>query len=188
MTPGVHDVILYLTTNAELAGRFRVYLNNLQQGGDEDLASRNSLNIEPAELTKRIDEYASAGVFESVSVSGKPISPKRDFLEKPVDGKILIEHIRTALAMERELVARKRTETVVADRLNQLTRRERAVLDLLLSGKTLKEIASLNDVTVQTIWKQRESIFKKLEIENEFELARLAGNDRHDGAHRANLA
>jgi two-component system response regulator TtrR len=98
-----------------------------------------------------------------------------DFLEKPVDGKVLVDHIRTALAMEREIVARRRAAGKVTDRLNQLTRRERAVLDMLLSGKSLKEIAALNDVTVQTVWKQRESIFRKMNVESEFELARLTG-------------
>ncbi len=77
--------------------------------------------------------------------------------------------------MERELLVRKRAANEVADRVNQLTRRERAVLDMLLSGKSLKEIAALNDVTVQTVWKQRESIFRKMNVESEFELARLAG-------------
>jgi FixJ family two-component response regulator len=98
-----------------------------------------------------------------------------DFLEKPVDGKVLIEHIRTALAMESEIAKRKLAASDVTNRLNQLTRRERAVLDMLLSGKSLKEIASLNDVTVQTVWKQRESIFRKMNVESEFELARLTG-------------
>jgi FixJ family two-component response regulator len=98
-----------------------------------------------------------------------------DFLEKPVDGKVLLDHIRTALAMEQELAKRKRAASDIAVRLNQLTRRERAVLDMLLSGKSLKEIAALNDVTVQTVWKQRESIFRKMNVESEFELARLTG-------------
>jgi two-component system response regulator TtrR len=99
-----------------------------------------------------------------------------DFLEKPVDGKVLLEHIRTALAMERELAERKRAAGDLADRLSHLTPRERAVLELLLSGKTLKEIAALRDVTVQTIWKQREAIFRKMNVESEFELARLAAH------------
>ena len=98
-----------------------------------------------------------------------------DFLEKPVDGRVLLDHIRTALDMERDLAQRRRTASEIADRLNHLTSRERAVLDLLLSGKSLKEIASLNDVTVQTVWKQRESIFRKMNVESEFELARLTG-------------
>jgi two-component system, LuxR family, response regulator FixJ len=98
-----------------------------------------------------------------------------DFLEKPVDGKVLLDHIRTALALEREQIERKRLAAEVAERLSQLTPREREVLDQLVSGKTLKEIAALNDVTVQTIWKQREAIFRKMRVQNEVDLVRLAG-------------
>jgi hypothetical protein len=74
----------YLATAPELAGRFRVYLNNLQQGGDEALAARNALNLDPADLEKRVDEYVRAGKFETVPVPGKPIAPGRDFIEKQV--------------------------------------------------------------------------------------------------------
>jgi FixJ family two-component response regulator len=98
-----------------------------------------------------------------------------DFLEKPVDAKVLLDHIRTALARERELAERKRAEAEIAARYNRLTPRERKVLDLLIAGKTLKEIAAMNAVTVQTIWKQREAIFSKMRVESEVELVRLAG-------------
>ncbi len=97
-----------------------------------------------------------------------------DFLEKPVDGKVLLDHVRAALARERDLAERKRAEAEIAARFNRLTPRERKVLDLLIAGKTLKEIAGLNEVTVQTVWKQREAIFRKMQVESEVELVRLA--------------
>jgi len=99
-----------------------------------------------------------------------------EFLEKPVDGKALLDHIRTALALEQEHEQRRRTAAEIADRLNRLTPREKEVLDLLVAGRSLKEIAALNNVTVQTAWKQREAIFKKMQVENEVDLARLAGH------------
>ncbi len=98
-----------------------------------------------------------------------------EFLEKPVDGKALLDHIRTALALEQEHEQRRRTAAEIADRLDRLTPREKEVLDLLVAGRSLKEIAALNNVTVQTAWKQREAIFKKMQVENEVDLARLAG-------------
>ena len=98
-----------------------------------------------------------------------------DFLEKPVNGRVLLDHVRAAFAHQRELAERRRAEAEVAARFDRLTPREKKVLDLLLSGKTLKEIAALNNVTVQTVWKQREAIFRKLQVESEMELVRLAG-------------
>jgi hypothetical protein len=71
-----------LATSPDFAGRFRIYLNNLQQGGDEALASRNSFNLAAADLDRRVDEYIKASVFQAVSVSGRAISPARDFYER----------------------------------------------------------------------------------------------------------
>jgi two-component system, LuxR family, response regulator FixJ len=98
-----------------------------------------------------------------------------DFLEKPVDGKALLEHVRAALVLEREQSQRRQAAAEIAARLEQLTPREREVLNQLVSGRSLKEIAAMNDVTVQTIWKQREAIFRKMQVENEVDLVRTAG-------------
>jgi FixJ family two-component response regulator len=98
-----------------------------------------------------------------------------DFLEKPVDGRVLLEHIRAALAREQEQAKRRLAAAEIAARLERLTPREREVLEQLVSGKSLKEIAALNEVTVQTIWKQREAIFRKMRVENDVDLVRLAG-------------
>jgi FixJ family two-component response regulator len=96
-----------------------------------------------------------------------------DFLEKPLDDQILIEHIHQALARHK----RRKRQASAADfdaGVEQLTPREKAVLDMLLSGKILKEIAIVNNVTVQTVWRHRRSIFKKMGVENDVELVRLA--------------
>ncbi len=93
-----------------------------------------------------------------------------DFLEKPVDDAILLDHIHKALAR----VAEQSVSAEYALRLGQLTPRERAVLDLLIAGKTLKEIAAAKSVTVQTIWKQRASILQKMGVDNDVELVRVA--------------
>jgi two-component system, LuxR family, response regulator FixJ len=94
-----------------------------------------------------------------------------DFLEKPVDDAILLEHIHKALASVAEQSV---SAAEFATRLSQLTPREKAVLDMLIAGKTLKEIAAAKSVTVQTIWKQRASILQKMGVENDVELVRVA--------------
>jgi hypothetical protein len=76
--------IQYLATNSDYAGRLRVFLNNLQQGGDEGVASRNAFDISIDDLEKRVDAYARAGKFETASLSGLAINPNRDFVERPV--------------------------------------------------------------------------------------------------------
>ena len=73
-----------LTTQPDFAGKLRVYLNNLQQAGEEDSAVRNAYDMTAAELKERADAYFAAGKFEAAPVSGKPIAPNRDFIEKGI--------------------------------------------------------------------------------------------------------
>ena len=71
-----------LATQPEFAGKLRVYLNNLQQAGEEDAAVRNAFDMTAAKLNERADAYSRAGKFEAAPVSGRPIAPNRDFIEK----------------------------------------------------------------------------------------------------------
>jgi two-component system response regulator FixJ len=96
-----------------------------------------------------------------------------DFLEKPVDDAILLDHIQKALARGAEQKWHVSAAEFAA-RMSQLTPREKAVMDMLLAGKTLKEIAAAKSVTVQTVWKQRASILQKMGVENDVELVRVA--------------
>lgn len=93
-----------------------------------------------------------------------------EFLEKPVDHAILLNHIRKALTRSAE----QKRQGAFAARMSQLTPSEKEVLDLLISGKSLKEIANVRNVTVQTIWKHRLSILQKMGVENDVELVRVA--------------
>jgi two-component system response regulator FixJ len=96
-----------------------------------------------------------------------------DFLEKPLDSMVFLEHVRQALARGAEQKRQGPTAEFTAC-LTRLTPSEKDVLDMLISGKSLKTIATLCDVTVQTIWKHRLSIHKKMGVENEVELVRFA--------------
>lgn len=93
-----------------------------------------------------------------------------EFLEKPVDHAILLNHIRQALARSAE----HKRQGAFAAGMSQLTASEKEVLDLLVSGKSLKEIASVRNVTVQTIWKHRLSLLQKVGVESDLELVRVA--------------
>lgn len=73
-----------LATNPEYTGKLRVYLNNIQQSGDEPAAVKNAFDITPAELEKRVDAYLKAGSFQSAPIPGRALNPNRDFIEKPV--------------------------------------------------------------------------------------------------------
>ncbi len=95
------------------------------------------------------------------------------FLEKPVNDAVLLDHIQKALLRDVEQ-RRQGSAAEFGVRTARLTPAEKAVLDMLVAGKSLKEIAIVRNVTVQTIWKHRRSILQKMGVENDKELVRRA--------------
>ncbi len=74
-----------LATLPDYSGKLRVYLNNMQQNGDEGVAARNAFDLTVAKLDVLVDAYVKAGKFEAAPVVGEALDPNRDFPEKPVD-------------------------------------------------------------------------------------------------------
>jgi len=72
-------------TMSEYSGKLRVYLNNLQQGGEERVGAKNAFDMTPAKLDAMVDAYLRAGNFAAAPVPGEPLSPNHDFIEKPVE-------------------------------------------------------------------------------------------------------
>lgn len=81
-----------------------------------------------------------------------------DFLAKPVDEHVLMEAIESCEAQLVELLARNETGRL----LDQLTAREREVVELVSKGLGSKEIAAALDVSVRTVDSHRASIAMKL--------------------------
>ncbi|HEV2198288.1 MAG TPA: hypothetical protein VGR73_00595 [Bryobacteraceae bacterium] len=71
-----------VATQPEYAGKLRVYLNNLQQSGEEGSAVRNAYDTTAAKLNEQAAAYLRAGKFEAVPVTGRALAPSRDFIEK----------------------------------------------------------------------------------------------------------
>jgi hypothetical protein len=73
-----------LATQTDYSGTLRVFLNNLQQGGDEAVAARNAFNLTAAELEARVDAYLKAGNFTGTLANAEALDPNRDFVEVQV--------------------------------------------------------------------------------------------------------
>lgn len=105
-----------------------------------------------------------------------------DFMEKPVSPRKLVERIREAIQIDhraREAAAR---GAEVSQHLAQLTPRERDVHDLLLTGKTSKQIAQALSLSVRTVEGYRREVFRKMQVVSAAELIRkhfLAGTAVH---------
>ena len=97
-----------------------------------------------------------------------------DFIEKPFNDVILLDRIARAIAQDdrnrQERVARAQS----AERLAQLTPREREVLDLLVAGKTTKQIAARLGISFQAVAAHRNRIMDKLEADNVVDLVHIA--------------
>jgi FixJ family two-component response regulator len=96
-----------------------------------------------------------------------------DFLEKPVDDQVLLDHIERLVAEE----AQRRGNSAsynFGGRLSLLTPTESEVMEALIQGKSIKEIARARKVSVQTIWRHQMNILHKMGVESHIELVRVA--------------
>ncbi|MGO9108161.1 MAG: response regulator transcription factor [Thermoguttaceae bacterium] len=96
-----------------------------------------------------------------------------DFLEKPVNDKVLLEHIERLIAQEEQRRGNSGSKSF-GDRLKLLTPTETEVLEALIQAKSIKEIARARKVSVQTIWRHQTNIFQKIGVESHIELVRAA--------------
>jgi len=86
-----------LATGPDFSGKLRIYLNNLQGGGDLMLASRNAYGMTPAQLDQQVDAYVRAGSFHAMEVSAEALNPNLDFIEKPIE-KAAVDELFAELA------------------------------------------------------------------------------------------
>ena len=89
-----------------------------------------------------------------------------DFIEKPLDRKVFLHKVRTAL---------EQSNFVDIPVHKGLTKSERKVLNLLLQGKANKEIAYILGRTVRTIERHRSKVMHKFNVDNVVDLVKKAG-------------
>ena len=96
-----------------------------------------------------------------------------DFLEKPADGELLLEAVRRAL--EKDSCARSQgpDRAEIGRRIEQLTPREREVMELLYACKPMKIIAAELGISKQTVAKHRAQMLQKMEVEGDAQLVRI---------------
>ncbi len=95
-------------------------------------------------------------------------------LEKPFRLDDLVAHIRHALSEDAsERIARAERADIRA-RLEQLTPKEREVLDLLVAGSTNKQIAAQLNLSVRAVEDRRARLMKRMAAGSIAELVRMA--------------
>jgi len=95
-----------------------------------------------------------------------------DFLQKPVPPKVLLERVRAAIEIDRRARATAAEDAVVAERLAHLTPREREVMELMVAGKTSKEIAAALRLSIRTVEGHRRMVLSKANVSSAAQLVR----------------
>ncbi len=94
------------------------------------------------------------------------------FLEKPVNQQNLLEQIQKAIEQDRINRQESMPADDIKDRVARLTPREREVLDLLVAGQSMKQIAKKLQISLPTCSKHRSSVLEKLDVANDVQLVR----------------
>jgi two-component system response regulator DctR len=93
-----------------------------------------------------------------------------DFVEKPFSNNALVDRVEQALAASGEALLKRRELAARQRRLDQLSKREREVMELVASGMSNKAMADALQVSVRTIEVHRASVYEKLNVQSAVEL------------------
>ena len=96
-----------------------------------------------------------------------------DFCEKPFSDNALVDRVEQALVLSNERLAVHLQSAGLVSRLQDLTDRERDVMQLVVAGLPNKLIASQLDISVRTVEVHRSRVFEKMDVKSAVELANL---------------
>lgn len=83
----------------------------------------------------------------------------------------IIQAVDTALQLDRQFLPARIRHAAVARLMQLLSTRESEVMDLLVRGRSSKEIGAELEIGVQTVLKHRAHLLKKMGLRNDVELA-----------------
>lgn len=96
-----------------------------------------------------------------------------NLLEKPCSDHELLGAVREAIAQSEQCCEQHASSDAAQNKLCRLSLREREVLDLLVAGKNVKQIAMQLGTSPNTVRNQRGSILEKTEVDSMTDLVRM---------------
>ena len=96
-----------------------------------------------------------------------------DFLEKPIDGELLIPIIEQAVERSRHAHAERGRTDGIRQRIAQLSAREYEVMQHVIRGRLNKQIAADLQIALKTVKVHRGRVMQKMKVRSVAELVRL---------------
>lgn len=96
-----------------------------------------------------------------------------DFLEKPVNDQALVDLVNRAVAEDARRRAERANRCDLTAQRAHLTPREREVMDLIIAGRSVKQIAAELGIGFPTAARHRSHVLEKMQVANDVELVRL---------------
>jgi len=123
-------------------------------------------------LTGRGDIASSVRAMKSGAV---------DFLTKPVEPRVLVQAVETALRRDWSMRTDRETAGKAQARYERLTERERTVFHAVVAGKLNKQIASELGIAERTVKMHRGQVMTKMEVGSLAELVHVSDLLTHAG-------
>jgi two-component system response regulator FixJ len=99
-----------------------------------------------------------------------------DFLEKPVQGKTLLERVQRALALDKQRRQTQAHAQNIRQSYARLSPREREVMALVVSGACNKDIARQLELSTRTVEVHRIHVMSKMGAANLPELVKMSAH------------
>ena len=95
-----------------------------------------------------------------------------DFIQKPFNDQVLLDLVQTALDKNTRAAEADAERASIADKLSQLTEREREVLNGIVEGSSNKDIAAHLNLSEKTIEFHRSKVMRKMSANSLADLTR----------------
>lgn len=99
-----------------------------------------------------------------------------DFLEKPYSDQALLDLIEESIQEDDRRRQQRRTADATRERIGSLTPRERQIMDLVVQGRSNKEMAADLDISTKTVEAHRAKVMTKMAAGSVAELTTLAAS------------